>query len=84
MRKSFWLFKRNVWRFVEGKTKVNRPSNLEEILVHSLESDALSKDLKKRGMSFVGSTIIYAFMQAIGMVDDHMEGCFRAKIIQNR
>jgi len=84
IQKEFGSFDNYVWRFVEGKTKVNRPSNLEEILVHSLESDALSKDLKKRGMSFVGSTIIYAFMQAIGMVDDHMEGCFRAKIIQNR
>ena len=79
LQKEFGSFDSYLWRFVGGKTKVNRPKSLKEIPARSPESDALSKDLKKRGMSFVGSTIIYAYMQAIGMVDDHMESCFRAK-----
>lgn len=73
---EFGSFDTYVWRFVDGKTQINYPNNLSEVPVNTKESDALSKDLKKRGMSFVGSTIMYAYMQAIGMVNDHMSGCF--------
>ncbi|HQS84549.1 MAG: DNA-3-methyladenine glycosylase [Alphaproteobacteria bacterium 16-39-46] len=75
---EFGSFDAYVWRFVDGKQKINRPRTLQEVPSFTAESEALSKDLKKRGMSFVGPTIIYAYMQAIGMVDDHMEGCFRS------
>lgn len=79
LQKEFGSFDAYVWRFVGGKSKINRPRSLKEIPARSPESDILSKDLKMRGMSFVGSTIIYAYMQAIGMVDDHMLGCFKAQ-----
>ena len=79
LKKEFGSFDAYVWRFVVGRTKVNHPKSLKEIPARTPESDALSRDLKKRGMSFVGSTIIYAYMQATGMVDDHTEECFRAK-----
>jgi DNA-3-methyladenine glycosylase I len=73
---EFGSFDKYVWRFVGGKPMANHSSPSEAFNSRSTESDALSKDLKKRGMSFVGSTIIYAYMQAIGMVNDHMEDCF--------
>lgn len=79
IKQEFGSFDSYVWQFVNGKPKINRPKNMEEIPAISKESDALSKDLKKRGMSFVGSTIIYAYMQAIGMVNDHVITCFRAE-----
>ncbi|QQL44205.1 DNA-3-methyladenine glycosylase I [Sulfuriroseicoccus oceanibius] len=63
------------WQWVDGQPIVNRPKSLEEYAATSEISDALSKDLKKRGFNFVGSTIIYAFMQAIGMMDDHSADC---------
>jgi DNA-3-methyladenine glycosylase I len=66
-----------VWRFVQNQTKINRPQSLHDVPAFTIESDALSKDLKKKGMSFVGSTIIYAYMQAVGMIDDHVRDCFR-------
>ena len=66
-----------VWQFVGGEPRINRWQSVGEIPAFSPESDALSKDLKKRGFNFVGSTICYAFMQAIGMVNDHEVGCFR-------
>ncbi len=75
---EFSSFDAYVWRFVNHVTKINRPKTLNDIPVSTPESLALSKDLKKRGMSFVGSTIIYAYMQAVGMVDDHVKHCFRA------
>jgi DNA-3-methyladenine glycosylase I len=78
IQKEFGCFDIYVWRFVGNTTKTNRPETLSDIPVRTPESDALSKDLKKRGMSFVGSTIIYAYMQAIGLVDDHMRDCFKA------
>jgi DNA-3-methyladenine glycosylase I len=78
IQKEFGSFDAYVWRFVGGQPQVNRPKSRGELRASSPESDALSKDLKKRGMSFVGSTIMYAYMQAVGMVDDHMAGCFRA------
>ena len=65
------------WRFVGGRPRQNRPRTLREIPASTEESDALSKDLKRRGFGFVGSTIVYAHMQAVGMVNDHVVGCFR-------
>lgn len=78
IQKEFGSFDAYVWNFVGGKPQVRRPK-MNEFRATSPESDALSKDLKKRGMTFVGSTIMYAFMQAVGMVDDHSVGCFCAK-----
>jgi DNA-3-methyladenine glycosylase I len=69
-------FDRYVWRFVGGKQKVNRWPRMAQVPATSPESDALSKDLKKRGFRFVGSTIIYAYMQAVGLVNDHTSDCF--------
>ncbi len=66
-----------LWRFVDGVPRVNRPKGRADVPVRTAESDALSKDLKGRGMTFVGSTIMYAFMQAVGMVNDHTADCFR-------
>lgn len=74
---EFGSFDSYVWRFVQGAPKINRPQSLQDVPAQTQESNALSKDLKKRGMSFVGPTIMYAYMQAIGMVDDHIKGCFR-------
>ncbi len=68
-----------LWSFVGGQPIVNRPKNIKDIRATSPESDAMSKALKKAGFTFVGSTICYAFMQAVGMVDDHTQGCFRSK-----
>jgi DNA-3-methyladenine glycosylase I len=70
-------FAKFLWRFVGGKPKKNHPKSLKEVPAQSPESDALSKALKKAGFKFVGSTICYAFMQASGMVDDHIVGCHR-------
>ncbi|HXY33484.1 MAG TPA: DNA-3-methyladenine glycosylase I, partial [Planctomycetaceae bacterium] len=67
-----------VWGFIGGKPKVNRPKTMKDVPATTPESDALSKDLKKRGMSFVGSAIIYAYMQAVGLVNDHTVDCFKA------
>lgn len=79
IQKEFGSFDTYIWRFVDNKPIVNRPRSLKEVQATSPESDALSKDLKKRGMTFVGSTIIYAHMQAIGMVNDHLVSCYRYK-----
>lgn len=75
IQKEFGSFDKYIWRFVGNTPKVNRPT---KIAATTAESDALSKDLKKRGMSFVGSTIMYAYMQATGLVNDHMVDCFLA------
>jgi DNA-3-methyladenine glycosylase I len=64
-----------VWQFVGGRPRVNLPRSMRDVPPRSPESDALSRDLKKRGFTFVGSTICYAFMQAVGMVDDHLVNC---------
>ncbi|MEI6805035.1 MAG: DNA-3-methyladenine glycosylase I [Myxococcaceae bacterium] len=77
IQKEFGTFDAYVWSFVNGKTIVNHPITLKDVPPRSAESDALSKDLKTRGMSFVGSTIMYAHMQATGLIDDHLENCFR-------
>jgi DNA-3-methyladenine glycosylase I len=76
LKREFGSFDAYVWPFVGGKPRVNRVRGLGDVPARTAESDALSKDLKKRGMTFVGSTIMYAFMQATGLVDDHADGCF--------
>ena len=77
IQKEFGSFDAYVWPFVGGKPRVNRRRGMSDIPARTLLSDALSKDLKQRGFNFVGSTIIYAHMQAIGMVNDHVVSCFR-------
>ena len=76
IQREFGSFDRYVWSFVDGKPIVNDWHRFENVPVTTEESDALSKDLKKRGMTFVGSTIMYAFMQAVGMVNDHLADCW--------
>jgi len=78
VQKELGSFDEYIWRFVGGSPKVNRPRSLSSLPPRTPESDAMSKDLKKRGFRFVGSTICYAFMQACGLVDDHVASCFRA------
>jgi len=82
IQKEFRSFDAYCWRFVDGRPKVNRRRVMREIPATSPESDAFSKDLKRRGFSFVGSTIVYAHMQAVGMVNDHLVDCFRYREIQ--
>ena len=77
VQKEFGSFDRYVWSFVGGKPLRNRRTGLRDIPARTQESDALSADLRKRGFRFVGSTIMYAFMQAVGMVNDHAVTCFR-------
>ena len=75
VQREFGSFERYVWHFVGDRPRVNRPKSLREVPTSTPQSDALSKDLKRRGFTFVGSTIMYAFMQATGLVDDHVVGC---------
>ena len=77
IQKEFGSFDRFIWDFTGGKPKVNSPRTLKDVPARTPESDALSKGLRKRGFNFVGSTICYAFMQATGLVDDHLVTCFR-------
>jgi len=79
VQKEFGSFAKYVWSFVGNRPIRNFPRNKTDYRTHSAESDALSKDLKKRGFRFVGSTIMYAYMQAVGMVDDHAVNCFRCR-----
>ena len=79
---EFGSFDAYCWRFVDGRPRLNRWKAMREIPATSRESDAFSKDLKRRGFGFVGSTIMYAHMQAVGMVNDHLVGCFRYRQIQ--
>src|SRR6202049_2027287 len=74
---EFGSFNAYCWRFVDGRPRLNRWRAMRDIPATSRESDAFSKDLKGRGFSFVGSTVIYAHMQAVGMVNDHLVDCFR-------
>jgi DNA-3-methyladenine glycosylase I len=76
-QKEFGSFDRYIWHFVGGKPIVNRRKSFREVPARTSQSDAMSKDLLKRGFKFVGSTICYAFMQAVGMVNDHTVDCFR-------
>lgn len=77
VQKEFGSFDRYIWQFVGGQPRVNAVKAMKQVPARTLESDAMSKDLKKRGFTFVGSTICYAFMQAVGMVNDHLVTCFR-------
>lgn len=82
VQEEFGSFDAYVWGFVGRRPKVNRRKALKQIPARTPESDALSHDLRKRGFAFVGSTIVYAFMQAVGMVNDHLTACFRWKEIR--
>ena len=77
VQKEFGSFNKYIWQFVGGKPIINKWKIMAEIPAKSMEAEAMSADLKKRGFSFVGPTICYAFMQAAGMVNDHEVGCFR-------
>ncbi len=77
VRNEFGLFDKYIWQFVDGRPQLNKWKSLKEIPATSTVSDRMSKDLKARGFKFVGSTTCYAFMQAGGMVNDHLESCFR-------
>jgi DNA-3-methyladenine glycosylase I len=77
IQKEFGSFDQYIWQFVEGNPRVNTVRSLKQLPARTTVSDAMSKDLKKHGFNFVGSTICYAFMQAVGLVNDHMVTCFR-------
>jgi len=79
VKEEFGSFDKYIWNFVDGKPIKNALENSKQIPVSTEVSDALSRDLKKRGFNFVGSTIMYAFMQACGLVNDHLVSCFRYK-----
>lgn len=82
VRKEFGSFDNYLWGFVEGEPVINRWEEISQIPPKTELSDRISKDLKKRGFSFVGSTIIYAHLQAVGVVNDHIVSCFRFKEVQ--
>ena len=82
IQSEFGSFDSYCWRFVDGRQRLNRWKKMKDIPSTSPESDAFSKDLKKRGFSFVGSTVIYAHMQAVGMVNDHLVDCFRYRAVR--
>jgi len=82
VQEEFGSFDGYCWRFVDGRPRQNGWSAPRQIPAMSAESDALSRDLKRRGFSFVGSTVIYAYMQAVGMVNDHVIGCFRYRDVR--
>ncbi len=77
VQEEFGSFDRYIWQFTGGRTRVNRFHQLSDLPAHTPESDAMSKDMRGRGFKFVGTTICYAFMQAAGMVNDHLVDCFR-------
>ena len=77
VQKEFGSFDAYIWRFVDGKPRVNAVRKMSDVQASTPQSDAMSKDLKKRGFRFVGTTICYAFMQATGLVNDHTVECFR-------
>lgn len=77
VREEMGSFDRYVWQFVDGRPRTNAWKSLRQVPPQTEQSDAMSKDLRKRGFNFVGSTICYAFMQAVGMVNDHLVDCFR-------
>lgn len=82
IQREFGSFDSYCWRFVGGRPKSNRWKTMRQIPATSLESDAFSTDLRARGLTFVGSTILYAHMQAVGMVNDHLVDCFRYRQVQ--
>ena len=77
VQQEFGSFSKYIWQFTDGKPIVNQPKTLKDISATTPLSDAISKDLKKRGFKFVGSTVVYAHMQATGMVDDHVADCWK-------
>lgn len=84
LQKEVGSFDEYVWSFVGGKPLLNKRKTMADIPATTSESDALSKDMKKRGFTFVGSTILYAYMQAAGLVNDHIVSCFRYKEVQSQ
>jgi len=80
---EFGSFDRYIWQFTGGQTRANRFHQLSDLPSHTAESDAMSEDLRGRGFKFVGTTICYAFMQAAGMVNDHLVSCFRHRAVSN-
>jgi len=78
---EFGSFDRYIWQFVDGKPRLNAWKSMRQVPARTAQSDAMSKDLKRRGFNFVGSTICYAFMQAVGLVNDHLVTCFRYKAL---
>ncbi len=79
---EFGSFERYLWRFVEGRPVINHWQTMTAVPARTAVSDALAQDLRRRGFSFVGSTICYAFMQAVGLVNDHLVGCFRHRALR--
>jgi len=79
VQKEFGSFSKYIWQFTDGKPIFNTAQHLKEVPATTPLSDAISKDLKKRGFKFVGSTVVYAFIQATGMVDDHLADCWKRK-----
>ncbi len=84
VQEEFGTFDKYIWQFVNHKPIINKVRTKKDFKATSIESDAMSKDLRKRGFNFVGSTICYAFMQAAGMVNDHFINCFRYKQLVNK
>ena len=84
VQQEFGTFDRYIWQFVGGKPKPQRRRSMKSVPSSTSESDAMSKDLKRRGFKFVGSTICYAYMQATGMVNDHLVKCFRHRQLQGQ
>jgi DNA-3-methyladenine glycosylase I len=82
VQEEFGSFDAYIWQFIGGAPMVNARRSMKEVPARTPESDAMSKELKKRGFSFVGTTICYAFMQAVGMVNDHLTSCFRYAQLQ--
>jgi DNA-3-methyladenine glycosylase I len=83
VQNKYGSFSNYIWQFTDGKTIVNFPTTVKEIPATSPQSDAMSKDMSQRGFKFRGSTICYAFMQAVGMVDDHLVSCWQKKTYLN-
>ena len=83
IQKEFGSFDKYIWQFVSGKPINGNYKTIKDVPAKTAESDALSNDLKKRGMSFVGPTIVYAYMQAVGLVNDHLVSCFRYSEVKN-
>jgi DNA-3-methyladenine glycosylase I len=79
IQEEFGSFSTYIWTFTDGKPIINNPKTLKDVPATTPLSDEISKDLKKRGFKFVGSTVIYAHMQATGMVDDHVADCWKRK-----
>jgi len=81
VQEEFGSFDRYIWQFVGGTPRVNKWKSLRQVPARTSESDAMSKDLQRRGFKFVGSTICYAFMQGVGIVNDHLVDCFRYRLV---